>query len=238
MNIVLKNKRLNCLAVSCAFALSACSIDFNSDDDEMETLEPPVKRIYQVSLSNFTQDQPFSPPALFTHAADYSLWQVAQPASVALEYLAEGGNAMQLSELSAIKYKMLKEMPLPPGDTTNWTLELDENTSERISIVTMLVNTNDAFTGITAKSLQMLAVGDSYTVMLHAYDAGTEVNDEINIPGPAASGEGFNVSRSGDIDRVAIHPGVLTEYELTGSVLSASHKFDNPVGKIMVKRMQ
>jgi len=73
-----------------------------------------------------------------------------------------------------------------------------------------------------------------------AYDAGTEANSETaaTIPGPAAGGEGYNSTRD-DRDTVGGHPGVISADDgLTGSALDASHRFDNPVARITITRLE
>ena len=107
-----------------------------------------------------------------------------------------------------------------------------------LTVVTMLVNTNDAFGGLNGQSLDQLAVGQSAIFMAPAYDAGTEANSEsaATVPGPAAGGEGFNAVRD-DMDFVRIHPGVISDQDgLAGSALSGDHRWDNPVFKLVVTR--
>ena len=72
-----------------------------------------------------------------------------------------------------------------------------------LSAVTMLENTNDAFSGINAMNIMNLSVGESISMHLGSYDAGTEKNSEqkSTIPGPAAGGEGYNSNRD-DVDFV------------------------------------
>ena len=85
-----------------------------------------------------------------------------------------------------------------------------------------------------------LAIGDNISMMTVSYDSGTEANSEAmgSIPGPADGGEGYNSSRD-DVDYVALHPGIVSMDDgLTTSVLSAEHKFDNPVMKITIRRTQ
>ena len=104
----------------------------------------------------------------------------------------------------------------------------------------MLVNTNDAFTGLNAYNLADLDVGEEWTSVARAYDAGTEANSEAagTMPGPADDGEGFNAERD-DADFVALHPGVVSADDgLSSSVLSVQHKFDNPVMRITVTRTE
>ena len=47
-----------------------------------------------------------------------------------------------------------------------------------LSILSMLIPTNDAFVGLD--SVKIPTEPGTYTYMLHAYDAGTELNDELN----------------------------------------------------------
>ena len=104
----------------------------------------------------------------------------------------------------------------------------------------MLVNTNDAFTGIDQLDFSGLAVGDSLTRQLAVYDAGTEYNDELagSIPGPADGGEGFNALRD-DLDKVSRHPGVASvDGSNPDSALDQSHRFDGPVASLTITRIQ
>ena len=104
----------------------------------------------------------------------------------------------------------------------------------------MLVNTNDAFTGVTAKDISNLAVNESISLLTSSYDSGTEKNSELmaTIPGPAAGGEGYNEMRD-DVDYVAMHPGVVTKDDgLAQSVLTQDHRFDNPTLSITITRVE
>ena len=118
--------------------------------------------------------------------------------------------------------------------------EIQDVTDAKLSVATMLVNTNDAFSGLNALDLRTFAVGDSWTATARVYDAGTEVNSEAagTMPGRVDGGEGFNASRT-DTGFVAMHPGVVTGDDgLTNSVLTVQHKFDNPAVRIMVTRIE
>ena len=100
---------------------------------------------------------------------------------------------------------------------------------------------NDTFTGLSLVDVSSLEVGGSITRTTVAYDAGTEANTETaeTVPGPAASGEGFNPVRDDTADIIAMHPGIVSNQDgLTTSVLGIEHKFDNPVSKIVITRTQ
>ena len=77
----------------------------------------------------------------------------------------------------------------------------------------MLVNTNDAFSGINAMELDQLESGHTRVVYSYALDAGTEANSELagTIPGPADGGEGFNAIRDDVTSVVTSHAGVVSQ---------------------------
>jgi len=231
------SKSLIILALSAS--LAACG---DSDNNEVEVTDPvmPVMSYeFTVQVTNLTNAQPLSPIAAIAHS-EGMLWQIGEPASAALELMAEGG---ENSELLATDFAMASssaESPLPPGEQVTLMLSTEQLDSLKISLATMLVNTNDAFTGLNAIDVSSLAVNESLSRTSFAYDAGTEANSEAQgtIPGPADSGEGYNEMRD-DINRVAMHPGVVSQDDgLTNSVLTSQHKFDNPVARITITRTQ
>lgn len=226
--------KLHLSMASVVLMLSACSIDFNSDDDN-EVEEEAYQ--YQVTVNNLTLGQPFSPISLMLHEMDMSFWTLGQAASQPLEVLAEGGDSSQLNQMTGVKMSYNGSAPLMPGENEDWVFEVMKGDNYQLSVATMLVNTNDAFTGKQNIDLMSMEIGTPYSFTVMAYDAGTEMNDEINLPGPAASAEGYNSTRN-DVNRVHIHPGVLTNIELSSSQLGPQQKFDNPVAKIIVTRMQ
>ena len=165
------------------------------------------------------------------------LFKVGDTASAALQKMAEGGAIDDLSSQVTTAGGVVVENPaqgmLGAGAMTMAMLDTQDNMY--LSLTAMLLPTNDGFVGLD--SWKIPSEAGTYTIWLNAYDSGTEANDEINLPGPTAGGEGYNNARN-DVDRVHIHPGVLSNAELTGSMLSPEHKFDNPVTKITITRMQ
>lgn len=128
-----------------------------------------------------------------------------------------------------------------PGASESIEIAIDDNDSALISVATMLVNTNDAFTGLNAVSLAGLEVGESMSFRAGTYDSGTEANSEAagTMPGPAdLGGEGFNALRD-DVDFVSMHPGIVSQQDgLSTSVLTKQHGFDNPTAKISISRVE
>jgi hypothetical protein len=71
--------------------------------------------------------------------------------------------------------------PIPPGASRTYAVETS-GPFNRLSVLMMLVNTNDGFTGLDSEHLR----GRGGTRPVMAYDAGSEVNNELTgfIPGP------------------------------------------------------
>ncbi len=205
--------------------------------------EPTQAATFTVTTTNLTVAQPLSPLAAIIHDSSVRAFSIGEAASDALEVLAEAGDNSGLLEAIEGLSEASGDAPLGPGASETLTLALpDDNTSGALlTLVTMLVNTNDAITGINSLDVSALAVGDSMTLSTNAYDTGTEANTEATgtIPGPADGGEGFNPARDDVADQVTLHPGVVTADDgLTGSALNQSHRWDNPVARITVTRTQ
>jgi hypothetical protein len=222
--------------------LSACSDDEIIREVEVIVEVPapvpfPVDVSYQISVTNLTASQPLSPVAVVLHQAGY-LWSVGGVPSVPLEMMAEGGDNSGLLTLGMAAASGTG--PIGPGSNETISVTVQDVTDAKLTVATMLVNTNDAFSGLNAWDLSQLAVGDSWTTTAGVYDAGSEVNSEAagTMPGPADGGEGFNAMRS-DTGYVAMHPGVVSADDgLNSSVLSVEHRFDNPAVRIMVTRTE
>ena len=217
--------------------LAACG----SDDNPPPAVTPPSFD-FRVTLTNITQSQPLSPMAVVLHGDTYSAWDAGESASTDLEVLAEGGSPSDLIEGADADPDVWATAAgagvVMPGESDTVDLTATTDDSLRLSLATMLVNTNDAFGGISGASLDQLAVGQSVTYMIPAYDAGTEANSEsaATVPGPAAGGEGFNSARD-DVDVIHIHPGVISEQDgVADSALTGNHRWDNPVLKLVVTR--
>lgn len=234
----LLNKISMAAVVSSALLISACSSD---DDDDMMVVEMPeaVDVTYSITVTNLTYSQPFSPISIVLHN-EGQLWQIGESASVALEKLAESGDNSELFTQSVVTASMAGAGILMPGQSETVLITIEDNTRSLLTLATMLVNTNDAFTGLNSIPLADLDVGDSWSKMVGAYDAGTEANSESagTMPGPADGGAGFDTQRD-DTDMVTMHPGVVSKHDgLSTSVLTQAHKFDQPTAKITITRTE
>lgn len=226
-----------------ALVASALLVGCGSDNDTPTTTPVPTPTPtpttyeYDVQVINLTNAQPLSPVAVVLHAEGY-LWANGEAASEAIEKMAEGGDNSDILAWSDALANASTEAPVGPGATAMISISTQEETAMKLSLATMLVNTNDAFSGLNSVDLSGLMQGESKTWSLAAYDAGTEANSEAagTIPGPADGGEGFNAERN-DINKVVRHAGVVSQHDgLVTSVLTEAHRFDNPVIRVTVTR--
>ncbi len=216
------------------FLVSAC----NDSDNPMSAPLVPTK-IFRVDATNLTANQPMSPLAVALHSSG-DFWQIGQPASNEIEILAEGGDNSAMLAMAMVESSASGGGILMPGGTESLFITSTNFGGLNISVATMLVNTNDAFSGINKVAVDGMQVGDRLSFRAIALDAGTEFNSEAqgSIPGPADGGEGYNSLRD-DRDFIAQHSGVVTSHDgLMTSVLDESHRFDNPVVLIKVTRVQ
>jgi len=239
------NKKLALTALT-TLMLSACGGSSSSSKVMTpETPDPMSTYSYEVTVTNLTYAQPMSPLAVVLHN-EGQLWSIGEMASVALENLAESGDNSAVLADSIVLAGQGGAGLLMPGMSdqvaVSYTFTGDDNAPMMLSLATMLVNTNDAFTGVNALAINNLTVGESISFTTSSYDSGTEKNSELmaTIPGPAGggTGEGFNAERD-DIDKVAMHNGIVSVDDgLMVSALTQAHRFDNPTLAVMVTRTE
>jgi len=202
----------------------------------------PIEAAYKVTVLNLTYAQPMAPMAVALHSQETSVFKVGTAASPGLEKQAEGGdNSVLLQELSVNDHVNAAAggngLILPSKQDT---VIIKGEAAKCLSVTAMLVNTNDAFTGMNCMDVSALKKGEMLKHDLITYDAGTEKNSEEAsiIPGPAGGGEGFNAERD-DKDFVSVHPGVVTSDDgFISSALTYAHKWDNPSARLVIERIQ
>jgi len=232
------------LSLALATSMTACSdSDNDNDKNDKKSSSKNDTYEYQVTVTNITHNQPFSPLAVVLHDNSETLWALGEASTTSLEILAESGNAMPLlddADLAGAYDTELGDGVVPPGEMVTLDIESDAYDEMSLSVVSMLVNTNDAFTGKQGIDVSALEIGDSLQMNLPVYDAGTEANNELagSIPGPADGGVGYSDVRD-DTNVVSMHPGVVSMADgYTDSVLDSSHRFDSPVAKLVITRTQ
>ena len=190
---------------------------------------------YQVTINNLTPagSQPFSPPVIAVHSTNFKMFQIGQYASYELSQLAQDAfNTPMINMLSSsdeIFDYTVGTAPIPPGASETYTVDA-EGMYTKLSFAAMLVNTNDGFTGIS--KLQLPQTG-TIVFYLRAYDAGSEVNSELedDIPGPCC-GNPFSGTTS--YERIHFHPGIMG----TGDLDPAVYGWEEPVAMLTITRVQ
>lgn len=200
------------------------------------------RNLYEVTITNITKGQTFTPQLVVTHERDSVLFELGQPASPGLEELAEGGATGTLQdELTAVVTDAVTvDGLLEPGETVTTQVE-GRGRRDVISVAAMLIPTNDTFMALNSVPLPRNRATAVFSVP--AYDSGTEVNDQncANIPGPRCGGEGFNgVPAEGDEGFIYISNGFHSIVgDGTGEVLGpVVYDWRNPVARITVTRVR
>ena len=174
---------------------------------------------FQFIFTNTSASQPMTPPvvAIHTPADDdgngIRLFEVGQPAIEGVVAIAEDGDNAPLVEavegqvgttVSAAGVAFADPEnpgPLLPGQSATLDLSTAE-TGQVMSVVSMVVCTNDGFSGIDSAPLP----GTTVTTTAPIYDAGSEVNVlRLNYWVPPCGGEGNLHDDEGGV--VAAHPG-------------------------------
>jgi hypothetical protein len=188
---------------------------------------------WQVTITNLTRpgSQPFSPPLVVVHSRRADVWSVGQIASHGVAAIAEdANNAVLESALPQVpgvrSVRTVEGGPIMPGTSRTFTIRSRGN-HDRLSLVTMLVNTNDAFTGLDSFHLR----GRGAVVSKRAYDAGSERNNEraTHIPGPCCNNP-FVRDPEGAVIRM--HGGITG----VGDLAPETYGWSDPVVRIRIVR--
>jgi hypothetical protein len=203
-----------------------------------------------VTIDNLTQGIIFTPFLVAAHSESDHLFEVGASASTELQMMAEGGDISGLvANLTTLQAPMIVD---PAGGLlmagTSTSASLDTGTNEYLSLVSMLLPTNDGFAGLDGWKIPSEA--GTYIVTLNAYDAGTEVNDEIINGGGAPGTPGIPAAPGGDAGAnatgvtttetntmVHIHRGSLGDDDLTAGKSDLDnriHRWLNPVVRLTV----
>jgi hypothetical protein len=189
-------------------------------------------RRYEVTITNISRSQIFSPPVVISHDENFRLFTLGSPASPQLYPLAEDGLTGPLSDhlgtLPSVFDYVMAGGPLLPGASVTFEI----STRGRFRFVTaagMLVTTNDAFFAV--QKLRILP-NRAVQITAEAYDAGSEANSEdcSYIPGPPCSGGGVRDTGNAE-GYVHIHAGIHG----TADLIPARDDWRNPVAEMTVR---
>jgi hypothetical protein len=213
-----------------------------------------------VTVTNLTRGTWFTPFLITAHPASFKPFTLGSAASVEIQNIAEAGNTDPMQAIlpaGSAKSVNPNNGPLKPGGTSiAATLQGGAGTANpQLSLLAMLVPTNDGFMGLNA--IDSPTAPGTYVYEVKAYDAGTEANDEkaaaaggINQPGlifPAflndASGKlsatinpnatGFaNATKEGFVH---VHRGILGSAAGGASALdNTTYRWLNPVARVVL----
>lgn len=212
-----------------AGALAAAALGAQASDERFS---------YEVTVTNISYQQRFTPLLVATHQSAIRFFTLGQPALPQLVALAEEGNVAPLRALldasPLVRATTAGNGLLDPGQSV--TLRIEGNPwKDRLSLAAMLIPTNDAFVAVNAMPLPFPGwPAQSATAV--AYDAGSEVNDELcsSIPGPffaECGGSGGGARVGGGEGFVHVHRGMHGIGDFKPSV----RDWRNPVAQVSVR---
>ena len=183
------------------------------------------------------------------HNPAVRIFEVGSEASAELERVAESGMLDPLvSRLEGVNQVFDVGVatgpggPILPGESA--TLHLQGPPGARVSLVSMLVCTNDGFTGLDSSRLPE-HVGESVTLTGDGYDAGTEQNTEASgdlVPPCVMATTGMEGGTGADQPGLAEdqvirhHPGIDGDTD-GDDILDGQHQWSDPVATIEIERV-
>ena len=223
-----------------------------SHNENAELADAAPSRTFDVTVENLTDGgQHFTPPLVAIHGGALRFFRVGRAASRGIQQIAENGNldpmiqrlesTRHLSSFAVGVSGEGLEGPLAPGESVTVPLTAEPG-SEFVSFVSMLICTNDGFTGVSGAKLPN-KVGEEIQLYLSAYDAGTEINTQdfgdLVPPCPVLSGVISTEPGSGMSDPALAENGLIQRHQGIGDYgdLSPSiHDWMDPVAKFTVRR--
>lgn len=200
---------------------------------------------FTVKIENLTNGIYFTPFLVAAHDSNTALFTSGTSANTSLEAMAEGGDISGLVADIAAAVPTTSENPagglLAPGaSTTTENLNTDNTDNNYLSLVAMMLPTNDGFVGLN--SWEIPTEAGTYTFTVNAYDAGTEANDELSasIPAPIDFGTGTGgtgVATSDSNTMIHIHRGSLGDSDSVGGesdLDNRTHRWLNPIARVTV----
>jgi len=195
---------------------------------------------YEVSVTNLTRGQQFTPMLAVTHRPTIGLFALGAPAPDPLRALAEEGDTgpyTQLLDGNAAASQVLTNPGLTnPGTTATFTI-MARPAHDRLSLAAMLIPTNDNF--VAVDSIDLPESFEEQVFYARAYDAGTETNDELcaSIPGPffvECNGSGGGARVGNGEGFVHVSSGMHGHGDLSESL----RDWRNPIAQVRIRRVR
>lgn len=211
---------------------------------------------FKVTITNLTEGQPLTPPVVALHRRSFDVFTVGQPASFEVKEIAENGNNAPLlavldSSRGVADFAEGATGPLvppgTPGDATfdqSTEFELTSAPGARfLSVVSMLICTNDGFSGADSLPLPPSVGKVVVTHLSNSYEAGTEANTEdfrdivppcqdlMGVTGGPGTGQSDPALAQNSV--IQHHPGISGRRDLLPEV----HGWTDPVMKIEIEAL-
>lgn len=239
-----------------ALTVMACADEPMTAPPEATTAEaaaaatgPAGAATYEVSVTNMTVAQAFTPPLAAVHRRPVGLFQVGHAATFELKEIAENGNLGPMHEalgdnghVAEVVIDVGDPPPLLPGETRSFEIS-GARGARYVSWVSMLICTNDGFTGVNGARLPR-DVGEAATWYTAGYDAGTEMNTESAsdlVPpcGPLTGIHDGSIG-TGESNPALAENGVIRHHagiQGTADLMTELHGWTDPVARIVVTRI-
>lgn len=194
---------------------------------------------YEVTVTNISRGQGFSPPLVVSHQENYDLFTPGEAASPGLTVLAEDGNALPLKEEALMSGLALDAAVadgiLEPGQSVTLKVKVARG-YDHLTVLGMLVTSNDGFFAadkirVPTSFYRLKKKQAPIRVLADVWDSGTEANTEDcdHIPIPCGN---FGVRHpEGAEGYVHVHNGIHGHGDLDKS----QYDWRNPLALITVK---
>ena len=192
--------------------------------------------VHKVTITNVTRGQTFTPILVASHRSGMTLFESGAPANPEIVAMAESGDIgplkTLLGDMRGVHGISDSGGLLHPGDSVTVTVA-SKRGSDHISLVGMLIPTNDSF--VALNNVRASRNHRPVTYNAPAYDAGSETNDElcVSIPGPVCGGAGLSPNDDGE-GYVHISAGIFGSGDLPEV---ADRDWRNPVAQISIRRV-
>lgn len=194
---------------------------------------------YEVSITNLTRGQIMSPPVVATHSGRMTpIFSPGKPASAELAGVAEDALNQPMVDMLRADRNVGDVVvitgingPILPGETASMTVSA-QGWIDQLSLVAMLVQTNDAFVGLAGFDLPRFGAAET---LVPAWDAGSEANTEqcAHIPGPPCNNPRVRVTEGAE-GFVRIHEGMHG----VGDLAANRYDWRNPAALVSVRRVR
>jgi hypothetical protein len=208
-------------------------------------------RTYEITITNLTTGQTFSPPVFATHTSSANVFTTGRKASEGIRLIAEqGSNATLASTLRGapgVSRVVAGDMPVHriggAGSIMQTFMIEADGSANWLSMAAMLICTNDGFVGLN--SVKLPETMTSVVYYARGYDAGTEVNDQLYTHlgdpcvqvGPVkVDPDGMNL-RTPENGVIMPHRGTVANVGDQGKYADA-YSWPEPAAKIIIRRVK